>query len=370
MKVWRESYTSKTDGKRYRVRWRLDDGSRGEQRGFVRARDADVWLDDFKRRASMGHLYLDAPETFGDFLDAWLERYRLRTRRSTYDRAVEVKPNLDEFRSLALNRVSAKAVEDAVYRIAKRAPRQAELGLRLMKQVVGSAKDRGQVVDEKILRIQPPERDRREAWFLTWDEVEDLAAAATGTSGNLLRVAALTGVRQGEVFALRDRDVDLDGSTVRVANGVYKGEIVSLKTKASRRTVDLCGAARAILREQLLARAPNRLGLVFPSPQGEVMNDDNFRHRTFRPACRRANLDGLWFHDLRHTYAALMAVAKAYPKYLQRQMGHSSIRVTLDTYGHLFPDAGEETMRALDALVRGSRAATAAAASPTRKSPF
>ena len=56
------------------------------------------------------------------------------------------------------------------------------------------------------------------------------------------------------------------------------------------------------------------------------------------------------FHDLRHTYAALMVAAGAHPKYLQAQMGHSSIRVTLDLYGHLFPDANRGVLDALDAL--------------------
>jgi integrase len=67
-----------------------------------------------------------------------------------------------------------------------------------------------------------------------------------------------------------------------------------------------------------------------------LLNDDNFRHRVFRPAVRRSGLTGLRFHDLRHTYAALMVAAGAHPKYLQAQMGHSSIGVTLDLYGHLF----------------------------------
>ena len=65
-------------------------------------------------------------------------------------------------------------------------------------------------------------------------------------------------------------------------------------------------------------------------------------------------LTGFRFHDLRHTYAALMVAAGAHPKYLQAQMGHSSIRVTLDLYGHLFPDANRGVLDALDALTTPS----------------
>ena len=127
-----------------------------------------------------------------------------------------------------------------------------------------------------------------------------------------------------------------------------------MKTRASRRRVDLSTTPSRILRRQLLARKPNELGLVFPSPKGEILNDDNFRHRVFRPAVRRTKLTGVRFHDLRHTYAALMVAAGAHPKYLQAQMGHSSIRVTLDLYGHLFPDANRGVLDTLDELTAPS----------------
>jgi len=82
-------------------------------------------------------------------------------------------------------------------------------------------------------------------------------------------------------------------------------------------------------------------------------NAHNFRSRVFVPACRGAGLpDGFHFHDLRHTYAALIIRAGAEPKYLQAQMGHSSIRTTYDEYGHLFPNANRGVLVAFDALTR------------------
>ena len=86
-------------------------------------------------------------------------------------------------------------------------------------------------------------------------------------------------------------------------------------------------------------RTPTELGLVFPISSGAVWRKDNFMARVFRPAVRRAELAPLRFHDLRHNYAALMVAARAHPKLLQAQLGHTSINVTLNTYGHLFPDA-------------------------------
>ena len=348
-----ESYRLRDGRKRYRARW-IGVDRRPRSRTFALKKDANRFVLEQERRASLGALYQAPPETFRQFLGGWLERYALRVRPSTLARVRDVLPHLELFAAIALDEIRPAAVEDHVAAVARRAPRQAELALRVLKQVLSNAKERGHVVDEGVFRIKAPRRDQLEMRFLPWHEVEDLASNTIAPYGNLVLLAALTGLRQGELFALRDRDLDLDALTVQIEHGAYQGELVPVKTRASRRRVDLSSTAARVLRRQLLARKPNDLGLVFPSPEGRILNDDNFRHRVFRPAVRRTKLTGLRFHDLRHTYAALMVAAGAHPKYLQAQMGHSSIRVTLDLYGHLFPDANRGVLDALDALTTPS----------------
>ncbi len=166
-------------------------------------------------------------------------------------------------------------------------------------------------------------------------EVERLADCTPAPHGNLIRFAALTGLRQGELLALPDANVDLVSGKLSVDATAYKGNLNHPKTVAGRRRVDLSAGALAVLKRQLLARKPNPNGFVFPSPEGQLWNADNLRHRVIGPAVKRASLEGIKFHDLRHTYAALMVEAGAHPKYLQAQMGHTTIKTTLDTYGHL-----------------------------------
>src|SRR5215218_774360 len=348
-----ESYRLGDGSKRYRARW-IGVGGRERSRTFVLKKDADRFVLEQQRRASLGALYQAPPETLGEFAVGWLDRYALRVRPSSLDRAREVMQHLDAFSAVALDEIRPAAVEDHIAALAKRAPRQAELTLRLLKQVLANAKERGHLVDEAVFRVKAPRREPKEMQFLEWDEVEELAANTVAPYGNMVMLAALTGLRQGELFALRDRNIDLEAKTVRVENGTYAGELVPVKTRASRRRVDLSSTAVRVVRRQLLARKPNELGLVFPSPEGRILNDDNFRHRVFSPAVRRTKLIGFRFHDLRHTYAALMVAAGAHPKYLQAQMGHSSIRVTLDLYGHLFPDANRGVFDAFDALTAPS----------------
>lgn len=344
-----ETYRLSDGRRRYRARWLA--AGKPRSKSFLLKKDAERFVHELQRKATLGPLYQAPQETLADFLSGWLERYTQRVRTSTAARVREVLPHLAVFSPLALDAIRPAEVEDHIAAIGRRAPRQAELALRVLKQILANAKERGHAIDETIFRLKAPRHEPREMHFLTWSEVEELAAATVEPYGHLVQLAALTGLRQGELFALRDRSVDLHAMTLSVEHGVYAGELVSLKTRASRRRVDLSAKAAALLRRQLFARTPNPLGLVFHSPGGRILNDDNFRHRIFAPAVRRSGLGPLRFHDLRHTYAALMVAAGAHPKYLQAQMGHSSIRVTLDLYGHLYPDANRSVLVELDRLV-------------------
>jgi integrase len=92
--------------------------------------------------------------------------------------------------------------------------------------------------------------------------------------------------------------------------------------------------------------------LVFTSPRGLPVRHDLFYARHFKPAVRRAlpaNKHGLRFHDLRHTCASLSIAAGVDPKLISARLGHSSITITLDRYGHLFPSVEEALAEKLDA---------------------
>jgi integrase len=345
-------------GKNWAVKQPLPDGRYRWQTVGPRKRDAEIVRDEINRRVALGALYPSQPQTFAEFVDGWLERYSQRVRPATLVSCRESLRYLAIFDAWQLEMIRAADVEDQVFAVAQRAPRAAELMLDTLKMILRNARERGQVVDEGVFRVRPPRRERAEIRFLEWREVELLALETVEPYGNLIRFACLSGLRQGELFALRDRAIDVARGLALVEAGARDGQIVPTKTSAGRRQVRLSGEALRILREQLLARVPNELGLVFPTPGGSVWRKDNFMARVFRPAVRRAQLAPLRFHDLRHTYAALMVAAGAHPKLLQAQLGHTSINVTLNTYGHLFPDAFADVGPALDRLIETSRGET------------
>lgn len=107
------------------------------------------------------------------------------------------------------------------------------------------------------------------------------------------------------------------------------------KTAAGRRMVSLPVLLTDLLAIQLVRPEVVGSGLVFPTPLGEPMRRSNFARRVWAPAVRSLGLDGLRFHDLRHTAVAMAIAQGAHPKTLQQRMCHSSVIVTLDRYGHL-----------------------------------
>ena len=107
---------------------------------------------------------------------------------------------------------------------------------------------------------------------------------------------------------------------------------------------------------------------VFPNSQGEASDHQNAVNRHFNPALRRAGLRKVSFHSLRHTNASIRIQAGQNIKYIQTQLGHSSVQITLDIYGHLFNDTDFNT-RQLDLLESSFRSINPSVRNPLEKAP-
>ncbi len=138
-------------------------------------------------------------------------------------------------------------------------------------------------------------------------------------------------------------------------NYVY-GRFTSPKSHRSRR-VDLSGELRRTLLELqderlLKAFSAGKSNItedfVFPSKAGRVLDPDNMIRDRFLPTLQAAGIRAIRFHDLRHTFGAMLIAAGAPLNYVKEQMGHASIQVTVDTYGHLIPGVGERYVDRLD----------------------
>jgi integrase len=237
---------------------------------------------------------------------------------------------------------------------------------RTLNRVLTAAVDDELIGRNPLRGVKPPLVAPEPMRFLTHDEVASLAAAIDARYRALVYVAAYTGLRAGELVALRRSHVDLLRCTVTVVEQVqYIGRrhIVSPpKSAAGRRSVALPRLVADELEEHLHGLPEQSAeALVFPAPEGGYLHLENFRKRVWLPAVEEAGVAPLRVHDLRHTCASLAIAAGADVKVLQRMLGHASAALTLDRYGHLMPGQAESVAERLDVLARAAEPAPLAA---------
>jgi integrase len=180
-------------------------------------------------------------------------------------------------------------------------------------------------------------------------------------------LALTTGMRLGELLALRWSDVDLQGAasalhmraTLRYRNAdtyYFKPP----KTPKSRRRIGLSSMAQEALRGHRTRQLEERLAagpvwrdedLVFCTPVGGALCGNHLSGRDFQALLRRAGLLRIRFHDLRHTCATLLLRRGVHPKVVSELLGHSTVTMTLDRYWHVLPDMQQAAMDAMDGLL-------------------
>lgn len=209
-------------------------------------------------------------------------------------------------------------------------------------------------------QINPPDRD----------DLKKLIAAATEDERPLILTAILTGLRSSELRGLRWQDIDLTAATVTVRQRADQwGQIGPPKSDAGKRTIPIPPELVAELKRWKLRSPHSKQGLAFPSSTGTPQRHNNLLRRMYFPLQVRAGLkvphldkDGkprldkdskpvftgkYGFHDLRHAAASGWIANKIDLKRLQVWIGHESIQLTLDTYGHLLKDAERDAELAI-----------------------
>jgi len=206
------------------------------------------------------------------------------------------------------------------------------------------------------LREKPTTSERLvDSNVLTPDDVTRLIEATDERWRLIFLMAVLTGLRQGELLGLQWGDIDLNARQVYVRRQYTRGRFSELKTKYSRRCVALSDELLSILKEWKLRCPKGDLDLVFPTGTGNPENHSNLLRRGLYPALRRAGLRKIRFHDLRHIFASFLIAKNVHPKRIQALLGHSTIKITMDTYGHLMSETDNEAAEHIADLLFGSK---------------
>jgi integrase len=204
--------------------------------------------------------------------------------------------------------------------------------------VLGAILERGRKhgLVSNVAREVPKLRDRydpNDYDFFSPEEIEKLATAAeSDQDGAIFRVAAFTGLRMGELIALRWRDVDFDGESLHVYGSYSLGKLTTPKSGLTR-TVPMAEQVITTLKAQKRRLADtSRESLVFPGTRGIYLDGSALRRR-YKKALTRAKLRPLRFHDLRHTFGSI-AINEATIIQVQAWMGHADVQTTMKYMHH------------------------------------
>ncbi len=163
-------------------------------------------------------------------------------------------------------------------------------------------------------------------------------------------LTALTGLRVGELLALRWKMVDLTAGTILVSESVFHGQVQPPKSERSIRTIPIGPQTRVLLdaHRKRFAAKWNEEGLLFPNQLGGAHRESNLLERVLRPAAKAAGLERVTWHQLRHIHASVLHDIGVPAKIAQQQLGHASVETTLNFYTHVIPDTHGRAIESLE----------------------
>jgi integrase len=365
---WRLKFDSGTDavtGKR-QTRYVTVRGKR---------RDAEQELARLLNEAHKGTLIEPCKVTVAEYIRAWLDgAHGLSPKTAERYRQLAEQQIIPHLGAIALQKLRPAQIQDWHGTIERAGGKE---GRPLSARTVGHAhrvlhRALKRAVDNETLPrnvagvIQPPKVQAEEVEILTPEQISDVLDKLEGHGlYPIVALALATGMRRGELLALRWDDLDLDGATVSIERSLEETKaglrFKTPKTKHGRRTISLppssVDALRAHRRQQLELRIalgqgrPEPTALVFSTIEGDPLSPDKLS-RDWRRLTAARKLPQVPFHALRHTHASALIASRLDVLTISRRLGHASAVVTLAIYGHLFGNTDREAASAIEAALR------------------
>lgn len=192
----------------------------------------------------------------------------------------------------------------------------------------------------------------QERAYLLPDQLAPLLNVLPQPCRTLVVIAVLTGLRIGELLALRWKHVDFIHDAIHVRETVYEGQFGSPKTKNSRRDVPMSQPVReALLAQRTVSTGTDAEALVFACRNGTPLNPKNLLRRVLQPACRELGLPAVGWHSFRHTHATLLGEVGESLRTAQAILGHSDLKTTLNVYTHPIPESQKRAVEKVAGLL-------------------
>lgn len=228
-----------------------------------------------------------------------------------------------------------------------------------LRQCLDAAVEDRRIVANPATRVPLPSERAKPSRYLTQREVERLVEVMPERYRALVLVGAYAGLRWGEAVGLRRASVDVLRSRITVSGTAVevRGRVLldqEPKTRRSRRVVPVARSVMARVERHLDAFVASEVdALVFTTAAGGPLFRGTFGNRVWRPSVEAADLPGLTFHGLRHSFVAILVAAGCNVREVSEWAGHNSVAFTLTRYGGLFQDGSDAAVDRLDALLGG-----------------
>jgi integrase len=356
------------------------DGSRRRAwKTFDTRREAAAWISQTSIQVQEGTFVERSGTMLSTFLESWIRGLGATRRASTvasYETLlrVHVIPQIGGMKLQAIRTAHLRKLQADLLTSGRRdgkglSPRSVAYVMTVLGMALGDAMTTDGLLARNPARGLPrPKNEKRRDARPPWSPAE-AAKFLDATNEDRIRalwhVALTTGMRRGELLGLRWTDVDLDAGRLLVARSLVKAgnevQISDPKTEKSTRTIALDPRTVQVLRDHHKRQAEERLAwgpayrsedLVFAREKGDPFHPDGLSGM-FEAAVKRAGLPRIRFHDLRHVSAALAIRAGVHAKVLSERLGHSSIAITMDVYGHLMGGLDVEAAAGIAAVLNG-----------------
>ena len=357
-------------GGRYQARITTGYDENGKQKRrakyFGTKKEAIDWPHQVKEDKACGEIETASQMMFVDWFNIWLTEYKkLSVRPSTY-RCYQSAANLwivPNFAGYRLMDMRHDIVQQYVNNLCEGMLSYSSVMkvFNLLKGALNQAQLNGMIVANPAENaVLPKKGAKRPMRVLTPEEQHRFIEVAQKMHfGECFTLILGTGIRIGEAISLTWDDVDLDNGTISINKTVtsvdtgtgYVYGVGPPKTKAGYRQIPLLDCLVSMLKRKKQAQQPNAEKLLFPGPDGKLCHAINARW-WFTKITRQAGITGVGQHTLRHTFATRGLENGIDLKIMQELLGHSSIRMTADTYTHVLPDMKRDSiMKLADTIV-------------------
>lgn len=344
------------------------DGQRRSVYGKTRA-EAQRKLNEAKEKARTGELVPTNKQTVAQYLEYWLSIHKLEIREVTADRQASCvrRRMMPVLGTIRLQKLTTMHIQKWVNDMVEEGLEASTIKLyvkRVLNTALNNAVEQQLIGSNPCKRVVLPRIEEHEIQVLNEEQAQLLMHTSQGAPIETIVILALaTAMRRGELLGLKWTDIDLGKGRIRIQRTlVYINKVgfreTEPKTKGSKRTITLAGFALTALKAhrqaQLKARSATSewqdRDLVFCNKVGGYISFSSL-DRQFRRLLEHAGLPHMHFHGLRHTCATLLLSKGTPVKVVQELLGHSSIKMTMDIYGHVLPGMQDNAMEMLHAIL-------------------